>query len=43
MRVAIITLSNSGYAGQREDKSGPMIREMVEAAGYEVGHTARQP
>ena len=27
MRVAIITLSDSGYAGQREDKSGPVIRE----------------
>ena len=30
MRVAIITLSDSGYAGQREDKSGPVIRELVE-------------
>lgn len=43
MRVAIITLSDSGYAGQREDKSGPVIREMVEAAGYEVVHTALLP
>ena len=43
MRVAIITLSDSGYAGQREDKSGPVIRELVEAAGYEVVHTALLP
>lgn len=43
MRVAIITLSDSGYAGQREDKSGPVIREMVEAAGYEVVHTTLLP
>ncbi len=43
MRVAIITLSDSGYAGQREDKSGPAIRAMVEAAGYQVVHTALLP
>ena len=43
MRVAIITLSDSGYAGQREDKSGPVIRELVEAAGYEVIHTTLLP
>ena len=36
MRVAILTSSDTGYAGQREDKSGPVIREMVEPAGYEV-------
>ena len=43
MRAAIITLSDSGYAGQREDKSGPVIRELVEGAGYEVVHTALLP
>ena len=43
MRVAIITLSDAGHAGQREDKSGPAIRELVEAAGYEVVHTALLP
>lgn len=43
MRVAIITLSDSGYAGQREDKSGPAIRELAEGAGYEVVHTALLP
>lgn len=36
MRVAILTSSDSGYAGQREDLSGPAIAEMVEAAGYQV-------
>ena len=36
MRVAIITASDSGYAGEREDKSGPVIAEMVTAAGYTV-------
>ena len=43
MRVAIITLSDSGYAGQREDKSGPVIRALAEAAGYTVAHTALLP
>lgn len=36
MRVAIITSSDSGYAGKREDASGPVIREMVTEFGYEV-------
>lgn len=43
MRAAIITLSDSGYAGRREDKSGPVIRELAEAAGYQVVHTALLP
>lgn len=36
MRAAIITSSDSGYAGEREDVSGPVIAEMVKEAGYEV-------
>ena len=36
MRAAIITSSDSGYAGNREDVSGPVIAEMVREAGYEV-------
>ena len=35
-RVAVITLSDSGYAGNREDKSGVVIQEMVAEAGYEI-------
>lgn len=35
-RVAIITASDSGYAGQREDNSGTVIREMVTQAGLEA-------
>ena len=35
-RVAIITASDSGYRGEREDLSGPAAREIVEKAGYEV-------
>lgn len=35
-RVAIITSSDSGYRGEREDVSGKVIREIVEAGGYRV-------
>lgn len=35
-RVAIITSSDTGYRGKREDLSGPAIREIVEKNGYEV-------
>ncbi|MDO4961268.1 MAG: molybdopterin-binding protein [Eubacteriales bacterium] len=34
--AARITLSDKGAAGEREDKSGPIIDEMLEAAGYVV-------
>ena len=34
--AAWITLSDKGAAGEREDKSGPLIGEMLEEAGYEV-------
>lgn len=43
MRAAVITLSDSGYAGQREDKSGPAVRALLEEAGYQVVHTALLP
>ena len=42
-RVAIITSSDSGYAGQREDKSGPVIAQLVTDAGYQVVHTVLLP
>ena len=35
-RVAIITSSDTGYRGEREDLSGPAFREIVEKNGYEV-------
>lgn len=34
--AAIITLSDKGFAGEREDKSGPMLAGMVRQHGYEV-------
>lgn len=43
MRVAVITSSDSGYAGKREDLSGPVIREILEGNGYEVVHSILLP
>ncbi|MDY3249152.1 MAG: MogA/MoaB family molybdenum cofactor biosynthesis protein [Candidatus Choladocola sp.] len=36
VRVAIIVSSDSSYRGTREDLSGPEIRRIVEAYGYQV-------
>lgn len=35
-RAAIITSSDTGYRGEREDLSGPVIREILEKEGYRV-------
>ena len=35
-RVAIITSSDMGFQGKREDLSGPAIQEIVEREGYQV-------
>ena len=34
--AAVITLSDKGAAGEREDKSGPLIRKILLEHGYEV-------
>ena len=36
IRVAIVTISDSAVAGTREDRSGPALRERVEALGWTV-------
>jgi molybdenum cofactor synthesis domain-containing protein len=35
-RAAIITVSDKGSKGEREDKSGKIIGEIMEAAGYRI-------
>ena len=35
-RAAVVTLSDKGYAGEREDKSGPLVCELLREAGYDV-------
>lgn len=34
--AAVITLSDKGFAGEREDKSGPLIQKMLGESGYRV-------
>lgn len=41
--AAVITLSDKGAQGEREDKSGPVIQEMLEGAGYSVIETLLLP
>ena len=35
-RAAVLTISDSGAAGTREDRSGPAVRERLEQLGWEV-------
>jgi len=35
-RAGIVTLSDKGAAGEREDVSGAVIREILEKAGFDV-------
>ncbi len=38
IRTAIITLSDKGSKGEREDESGKVIREMISTIGADVRH-----
>ena len=41
--AAVITVSDKGYRGEREDTSGPNLVEILKAHGYDVVHTAIVP
>lgn len=43
LRAAVVTASDSGYVGQREDLSTPAAVELLDAAGYRVVHTVILP
>ncbi|OGW40480.1 MAG: molybdenum cofactor biosynthesis protein [Nitrospirae bacterium GWD2_57_9] len=43
MRAAIITLSDKGSKGEREDESGVVIRDMIGSAGASVDHYSVLP
>jgi molybdopterin adenylyltransferase len=43
MKVGILTVSDKGARGEREDTSGPAIREMIAAAGGDVVRTGIVP
>ena len=35
-KAAVITVSDTGFAGERVDESGPLIRDLLIQGGYEV-------
>ena len=41
--AAVITVSDKGFRGEREDTSGPAVKAMLEEAGFQVCHTAIVP
>ena len=43
MRVGVITTSDKGYRGERDDASGDVIREMVVGLGAEVSFSTVVP
>ena len=43
MKIGILTVSDKGWRGEREDRSGPAVRQMMEAAGAEVVRTRIVP
>ena len=42
-RAGIITASDKGFAGQRADESGRVLRQLLEEAGYAVERAALLP
>jgi molybdopterin adenylyltransferase len=43
IRTGILTVSDKGSRGEREDRSGPAVREVLETAGHAVVRTAIVP
>lgn len=41
--AAVITISDKGYAGEREDTSGPAVCAVAEEHGFEVKYTSIVP
>ena len=42
-KAAVITVSDKGFSGQRQDTSGPALVKLLEEKGYEVAHTQIVP
>ena len=41
--AAVITVSDKGFSGQREDTSGPNLCRILQENGYQIVHTAIVP
>ena len=37
-QAAILTISNRGFRGEREDKSGPAVQEILDKAGFSIAY-----
>lgn len=35
-KAVVLTISDKGYAGEREDKSGPLLKKRLDEMGYET-------
>jgi molybdenum cofactor synthesis domain-containing protein len=42
-KAGVITVSDKGFAGERADTGGPLVAELLRAAGFDVVHTALVP
>lgn len=42
-RAAVVTLSDKGARGEREDQSGPLLVQMLEEAGFQIEETCILP
>lgn len=42
-KAAVITVSDKGFLGQRQDTSGPALVRLLQEKGYEVTHTQIVP
>lgn len=43
MRLGVLTVSDRSSRGERDDRSGPLLRDMAEAQGWQVVRTAIVP
>nr|HID13297.1 MogA/MoaB family molybdenum cofactor biosynthesis protein [Anaerolineae bacterium] len=43
IRASVVTVSDKGYAGEREDASGPLLADLLRKMGAEVVHQAIVP
>ncbi len=42
-RAAVLTVSDAGAQGEREDTAGPLVADLLREAGFEVGNVALLP
>jgi molybdenum cofactor synthesis domain-containing protein len=43
LRIGVLTVSDAGYRGEREDRSGPALASWAEGAGHEIARAMIVP